>query len=1485
MISMETLAEKYAEQLNALLPTGIAWPRENGLRIRELILAIAAEFARIDMRGKDLMREVLPSTTHELLSDWERVAGLPDTCVTLQATQTVQERRNALVGRLTGVGGQSAQYFIELARALGFEITITFFRQFRVGVSRIGDALYGDEWRYAWRVNSSSDSGRALLECVFNRLKPAHTILLFGFTPVLELSMSELSVPASGGNNSTFYITSNRPWAASSSEGWLIFSPASGSGNAIVAVSASENQSTTPRVSTITVSAGPLTQTLTVSQAGAAAVVCDARELVEYFGKNRVMIGAQAQPAFFSANPGIMDVRYIYIANAVAPGPGIPEICTPGLDGWWGCWNSPPGQYLRSFIQYCAANSLVPMVTYYTWVQTANAEEDLRPANDVTFLRRYFDDWRFMLQQIGNARAIIHIEPDLWGFAQHRSLDAGTESPVILPAAVQAANPTDSAGFQNNVAGLARCMIAMVRRYAPNARVGLHASSWATMVDVNYNTNALLDVEAHAQRVANYLLGLGASETDFVVIEACDRDADFYRLVDPRGWNRWWNTGSAPPNFAQHFRWAREIRRVLRKPLVWWQLPLGNARSPNIANTNDGNTNFAGFKDNRVDWFLTPHHLNEIAGMGGALVAFGSGQWQQTTPLSDSGNMARWAAEYKLSSAGGNFCEPPAPPAPALSISVPSINIGAGASAGGFDITCNTSWGSSSNASWCTVAPASGRGNATVEVSVQSNTSSASRSATITISAGGLTATVTITQAAAAATLSVNPTSFSFGIYGGQRNLSITSNTGWSASSDASWCGLSATSGSGNASVVVTASENQSTAQRTATITITGGGLTRTVAVTQAAAEELAWRFRTSTLPSSLNWSDIVRAGTRYVAIARGTNICAYSTDGLNWTLGQMPTSAQWCSIAHGAGRCIAIAGGPTSAGTIGAMLLDGSDTWQPITLPAFAFWSKVRFGGVRFLAIAEVYQASAHTTDGITWDQPTTALGFNTDWRNLVYAADRFFAGDFSTGRLTSLADGANAWAAPVIYQDLEENILLAFIFGQLVALRENQTSLARSVLPSLAFGLDTPPGGAPWLQGAEGDELALLLASNVAVSFDAWGSFEEHSLPVSGDWSCMASSGEQFVALAPNSNIALVFDENRGGGEGPGPSEFPPRIFPAILPVAGLSDTGFYYDNSGGVSADPGVWVPATPIGTWVVFRLSTPRDRLLFHWMASWAYSYNVVGNGGGPTGFDIEYSSVQNPAGDSDWQGVTSATGNILSGRATLIEGPDIRWVRFRVTSGGGNITEIDIHDLTAGLPYDTWAFVGDSITADTFMRRPALLQGTPPVAASTLPHFNTRVSQLNPARFPFALNCGIGNYNTALFLADDLFANILAANSGIHYWCIGLGSNVEAGSTYEANLRTMVAMIRAAGHQPIIARAPHSTAPAHPDSVIQANNIIVGNLTTELGLPAGPDLWTIFYNAEQSGQSLLRDGVHPNAAGIIAIQEAWAQVANDINSED
>ena len=132
------------------------------------------------------------------LADWERVLALPDPCL-VGVPQSVRQRVQAVVSKLQARGGQSRPFFIALAKALGYDITITTFRPARAGIARAGDRLYGGDWNYAWRVNAPAVTvsyavagltaagdpvaswGNKILECRLSQMKPAESTLLFGY--------------------------------------------------------------------------------------------------------------------------------------------------------------------------------------------------------------------------------------------------------------------------------------------------------------------------------------------------------------------------------------------------------------------------------------------------------------------------------------------------------------------------------------------------------------------------------------------------------------------------------------------------------------------------------------------------------------------------------------------------------------------------------------------------------------------------------------------------------------------------------------------------------------------------------------------------------------------------------------------------------------------------------------------------------------------------------------------------------------------------------------------------------------------------------------------------------------------------------------------------------------------------------------------------------------------------------------------------------
>lgn len=171
--------------LQQLLPRGL-FLLEPGSWLSRLLDAVSFEFARVEARGSYLVEESDPRTAAETLPEWERLLALPDSVVTA-IPDTDEERRLAVTQKFIRQGGQSVPYYVALAAACGYTVTIDDAygaTVFRAGV-RAGAATRGAPWAHAWRVDVQPPAGAALshaeLEAAIRRSAPAHTAVLFTY--------------------------------------------------------------------------------------------------------------------------------------------------------------------------------------------------------------------------------------------------------------------------------------------------------------------------------------------------------------------------------------------------------------------------------------------------------------------------------------------------------------------------------------------------------------------------------------------------------------------------------------------------------------------------------------------------------------------------------------------------------------------------------------------------------------------------------------------------------------------------------------------------------------------------------------------------------------------------------------------------------------------------------------------------------------------------------------------------------------------------------------------------------------------------------------------------------------------------------------------------------------------------------------------------------------------------------------------------------
>jgi uncharacterized protein YmfQ (DUF2313 family) len=173
-------ADDYLAAMRSRGHRGRAWTTEPGTVRSAVMIGLAQSYVRSGARAVNLIDDASPATTSELLPEWEKSLGLPDPCTPLNPSTA--QRKAAVLAKFIAAGGQSPSYFIAVAAALGYPITITELptpyhwqinaptlqvSYFTAGVSVAGDPL--------WTI------GNLELECRIRSIMPAHTVLTFDY--------------------------------------------------------------------------------------------------------------------------------------------------------------------------------------------------------------------------------------------------------------------------------------------------------------------------------------------------------------------------------------------------------------------------------------------------------------------------------------------------------------------------------------------------------------------------------------------------------------------------------------------------------------------------------------------------------------------------------------------------------------------------------------------------------------------------------------------------------------------------------------------------------------------------------------------------------------------------------------------------------------------------------------------------------------------------------------------------------------------------------------------------------------------------------------------------------------------------------------------------------------------------------------------------------------------------------------------------------
>jgi len=304
--------------------------------------------------------------------------------------------------------------------------------------------------------------------------------------------------------------------------------------------------------------------------------------------------------------------RYQYLAGGVNTGSG------------WSTWNT-NGQFVDYYVQESNAVGITPVFIYYMLLQSkpnygvlGEKDADLANAKNTSTMKSYWADVRLLMQHLGaySQTIVVDVEPDLWGYFQQASIDAGhSDDATAVPVSVASSTDADVAAYPNTVAGFARAWIHIRDKYAPNVLLSYELSMWGTYNDPVAQNLSLSQIDTLAARSVAFEQSTGAS-FDLVSTDPTDRDAGFYQAQ--YGSNTWWDAS----DYDRFNEWDGDFVRGVGLRMMLWQTPVGNTKMRAMNNT------WGHYQDNHVEtWFGDGVSANQTALLNSGVIAvlFGGG--------------------------------------------------------------------------------------------------------------------------------------------------------------------------------------------------------------------------------------------------------------------------------------------------------------------------------------------------------------------------------------------------------------------------------------------------------------------------------------------------------------------------------------------------------------------------------------------------------------------------------------------------------------------------------------------------------------------------------------------------------------------------------------------------------------------------------------------------------------------------------------------
>lgn len=739
-----------------------------------------------------------------------------------------------------------------------------------------------------------------------------------GAAAALSATSSSINLP-SNSNSINISITSNISWSISDDAAWLSLSNSNGTGNSVVSASATNNTSTYSRTANITVSGGSFVQVISVTQTGVSEALVGNPTSINFSAVGGISIltitgnvswtlnenvNWLSLSAINGLNNSIVTITAINNASIntnntvlTLSGGSITRLINVSQAASAPILTVNPSNISASATTSTQTITVSSNVNYNiiensNWISTnvnsgtgssfftiSIAENTgITARNEIISVTGNGITRTISVSQIG-ATPILNVSPSSLSYASQGGINNISISGNVAWTVVGVPAWLSVSTLSGNGLGFVAANASANGVSTRSALLTISGSTINRIVNITQNAaSAVLTVNPTNM---NYSSSTGSQQ---IVISTnanwiSSVNGAWFSLSNNSGSGNSTLTGTASQNMSVNSRTATVLVSVAGGSTQLISITQQGATpslsiSPSSINTGSNGGIFIVTVTSNTNWTLAANNswINTSTTTG-----FGS----KTLTLTVNPNLLPNQLDGKVSFTYNSLIlDLPitiSGATPTLNVSTTNLNFSENTEMKQINLTSNLSWSIANTAPWITFSSISGSNNATISVNSIQNTLTSSRTAVFTVSGLGINRLVNVTQAGASPLLTISNTTLNFNFQNQTLSTNITSNLNWHISSSDNWVSYSPSSGNGNQMLDISVNANSLLVPRTATVSISGLGLTRLIKIVQTA-------FVPTLSVSSSNFNFSSASSSQIVQVSSNTQ----------W---QINSSESWISI------------------------------------------------------------------------------------------------------------------------------------------------------------------------------------------------------------------------------------------------------------------------------------------------------------------------------------------------------------------------------------------------------------------------------------------------------------------------------------------------------------------------------------------------------------------------------------------------------------